>query len=171
MVLNEKADGFRWSKRILLGLLAFMGTAGYAASFMLHQELLPAAREVGVAAGCSWPVFGAALLAISRGKPSAMSWADQCLATMGIGMGILIIGVLVNLLSGLGGYGAGHAVTAAHIAILAAANVLMGIFFVFRAVRLGMKRRTAILLWVCVLDGVFLILLTARLVPGGSLPW
>ena len=64
--------------RAACAVIAFAGTAVYAASFALAGDArqLAAAWVVGVAAALSWPVFGAVLLHMTSGRPSVVAWVD-----------------------------------------------------------------------------------------------
>jgi len=73
---------------------------------------------------------------------------------MAVGMAILSCGTVLNLVI----YATSltfDGLAAAHIGILIASDVVMGVVFVSRAKALGLPRLHAASLWVLVLNGVF----------------
>lgn len=152
------------ARRIAFGLLAFGGTAVYAASFTGAERLeplAPAAIAVGVAAGASWPIFGAMLLAASRLRPSVVEWADACLATMAAGMFFLLGAAAANVALRMGAVPGVDVWSIGwfHTGMLLAADTLMCVLFVRRAMRLGLGAGTAVALWIGGLNGTFAVIL------------
>ena len=168
---NRIAPGRRslWRTRVLLALLAAGGTFAYAASFRglsggaAPQSLAHAAACVGVAAALAWPVFGAALLLVTGGRPPALHWADACLRAMAAGIVVLAFAAAVNLAAQAAGVPAavGRRLPAVHAALLVAANALMCGVFVADARRLGVPPAAALSLWVLALNGAFAAILFA----------
>lgn len=140
-----------WGLRVLLGAVALGGSALYAASFQESLDVARLAGLVALGAGVSWLVFGAALLALTRARPSVLEWADACLVTMAVGIGALLLSVLLNV----GGRGS----ASAHVGVIALSNVSMAAVFVARARRLGLGPGPALALWVLALDAPFLVFL------------
>ena len=143
------------TKRFLLGLLAVGGSAAYAASFHYSGGggwIAQGAEAVAVAAGISWILFGLALLAATRCRPSVLPWADACLVCMAVGIAILGISIVLNLLK--------FTDPGIHAGVLVASNLAMGTVFVFRARPLGLSPAKSIALWFLVLDGTFFTLWT-----------
>jgi uncharacterized protein DUF4166/DoxX-like protein len=145
-----------FKSRLALSALAIAGTAAYAASFESGTVSDAAAAwgaRVGVAAGCSWPVFGLALVA--RGGPRrGWDWFDACLRTMAVGIAVLSLATLSNLATL-----PSSAFLDAPLGILLLADVSMAGYFVRQARRLAMPPTTAVALWIGVLNGAFLLLL------------
>lgn len=151
---SERPAALSWGARLALGAVAVAGSAAYAASFAWAPqagEAVRLARPIAIAAGLSWPAFGAALLLATRRRPSVLAWADACLVTMAPGIGVLLLSALLNLLH--------RGTTPAHGLVLLLSNAAMAGVFVSRARRLGMRAPLAVALWVGVLDGAFLLLL------------
>jgi hypothetical protein len=139
-----------WSHRVLLAGVAFAGSAVYAWSFAgvpQHDEWLPVAGAIGIAAGVSWVLFGVILLAFTRCRPSVMAWADACLVTMATGIAVKLTTVIANFVSPPNAW--------FHLAVLMAANFVMAFVFIARAQRLGLRPLRAAGLWFCVLNGLF----------------
>lgn len=163
-----------WTNRILLGVLAFAGTAVYAASFALlagREAVLPLATAIAIAAGASWPVLGLSLLAATRLRPGILEWADVCLVTMSFGIAGLMAGVLWNLTAWLAEMSTGSATGLFfyfHLAILVAADVLMAAIFMRRARALGLNAMTALMLWVLALNGTFVLVIFLLRRLGGQ---
>jgi hypothetical protein len=136
--------------RIGLGLLAFAGSAVYAASFIRAADarLISAMACVGIAAGISWVIFGLILLAVTRGRVSVVDWVDTCLVVMALGIAIKMTGVAANLVSP-------RTSLAAHISILVAADLAMGTLFVIRAMRLAVRAGEAVACWL-ILNALFI---------------
>jgi hypothetical protein len=149
--------------RSLYVACAFVGSAVYALSFRHRpdaQQLLPLAWSIGIAAGASWMVFGAALATMEgwrRGR--VMAWFDVCLRTIAAGMLIKMGIAAANLLPAVGGSAALSFRT--HIALLAAVDCVMAAVFVWRARGLGVGPAKALALWTLVLNGCFALLLAA----------
>jgi hypothetical protein len=144
----------RPTSRILLGLLACVGTVGFVLSFRLSQQQaqwLPLIVILGAAAGLSWLVFGPVLVMATRGRASILSWMDACLITMTLGIAIKTCGILLNLIAS-----AGHVSIAIHIhlAILLLADLAMGALFCRQALARGVKPVPAIALWLT-LNAIF----------------
>jgi hypothetical protein len=143
-----------FKSRVALSTLAIAGTAAYAASFgpgTISDTATVWGVRVALAAGCSWPVFGSALIA-SSGSRRAWDWFDACLRTMAVGIGILSLATFSNsttLRTSLN----------AHLGILLLADVSMAAYFVNQARRLAMPATTALALWIGVLNGTFVLLL------------
>lgn len=155
------ADPFEWPARLLLALVALGGTLAYAASFRALPRadgLAGVAAGVGLAAGVSWPAFGAVLLLVTGARPSPLHWADACLRTMCAGVVILALAAALNLNARLvsPGFDARPALAAAHGVLLLLGNALMLATFVAEARRLGLGAGAAVTLWVLALDGTFL---------------
>lgn len=152
-----------WRTRVLLMLLAAGGTLAYAASFQglagraLPQHVAHTAACVGIAAGLAWPVFGAALLLVTGGRPSALHWADACLRAMAAGLVVLGFAAVINLDVRLVGVPAAirRWLPAFHAALLVAANALMCGVFVGEARRLHVPPLAAMTLWMLALNGTF----------------
>lgn len=144
----------RWAFRVALGSAAIIGSAAYEWSFR-SGPFAALARPIAIAAGVSWAVFGGVLLAVTRSRPSVLAWADACLVTMGAGIGVLAVSVLANL--------AGASSAVLHGCVLLASNGLMCLTFAQVALSSGLSRRTAVLLWIAVLDGVFAVLLAVMI--------
>jgi hypothetical protein len=168
---REKVTPLSWGARILFGLIAFVGTVVYAASFGIFEQsenILQAAKSIGVSSGLSWIGFGAVLLGATRFRPSILAWADACLRAQAAGIAVLMASVLVNLMSLAGGSAlspSGTDFKAVHAVILIAADVLMAVLFARRATRLGMRFSLALALWIFVLNGLFILFLIAGPVP------
>ena len=156
-------DPAQWPERVLLALLAFAGTLAYAASF----RALPRADALGRPAACvalaaavSWPLFGAALLLVSRARPAPLHWADACLRTMAAGVVVLALAATLNLdLPLLGAVPGVPWLAAMHLTLLAGANAVMLAVFLGEARRLGLRAVTAAALWMLVLNGTFCVTL------------
>lgn len=164
-----------WGRRFALGSYAFAATAIYAGSFALTDSvsrLLPLAAAIGLAAAVSWPLFGAALLARMKGRPSVLAWADACLRTMAVGNTVLLLSVGANLMRGLFWTGTQQDGNwpAVHLAVLLVANFTMAAVFTTQAGRLGMRPGLASLMWFGVLGGAFFLALAA-MKASGVLAW
>lgn len=103
--------------------------------------------SVAVAAGVSWPVFGAVLLLLSRARPSVLAWADACLRTMAPGILVLAAAALLGR-AGIGG-------RALVLVTVAVSNLTMLAVFLPQARRLGLAPAKAAAAWLLVLDGFF----------------
>ena len=155
------ADSSQWPARLLLVAVALGGTLAYAASFRAlprPSELESIAACVALAAGVSWPAFGAVLLLVTGARPSALHWADACLRTMCAGVIVLALAAAFNLNARLvaGGADAVAPLAAVHAALLLLGNGLMLWTFVGEARRLGLRPAAAATLWMLVLNGTFL---------------
>ena len=153
------ADVSDWPGRVLLAGIALGGTLAYAASFQALPDSAALARPaaaVALAAAVSWPLFGAALLLLTRARPSPFAWADACLRTMAAGIVVLALAATINLnVPLLGATPPARWLAAGHAALLAVANALMLAAFVREARRLGLKPATAAGLWMLALNGTF----------------
>jgi hypothetical protein len=155
----------KWLTRCALALFAFAGTAAYAASFRfagagpgggVATGAGDLAAAVGVAAALSWPVFGVALLRLTRARPSACAWADACLRTMTCGVAVLCAAAVANVAVAATGTSVPvRAFLGTHAALLLAGNALMGVVFVRQAARLEMKAGAAAAVWALALDAPF----------------
>lgn len=149
-----------WPRRLACAAYAFAATAVYAGSFFLLPEpgrFARPAAAVGLAAAVSWPGFGAALLAVSRVRPSVLAWADVCLRTMIVGNTVLLLSVLAN---GTATWQkvdvtVGYSWELLHSGVLAAANLSMAAVFARGARRLGMSVPVSLAMWFGVLGGLF----------------
>jgi hypothetical protein len=156
-------DGMRRVTRAALMAVAFGGSAVYALSFAGApgaQRWAGHAMAVGVAAGSAWILFGVLLIAVTRGRPSGVSWMDACLATMAVGIAVKMLGVGLNLVWSWNDSIAPRAANLLfiHLAILACADVAMGARFCAESRARGVSLRTALALWVA-LNFVFGVLL------------
>jgi hypothetical protein len=164
---GNEVENFSWPARTLFGLIAFAGTAVYAASFGTFEQserVLLIARSVGVSSGISWVAFGIVLLGATRCRPSVLAWADACLRAQVAGIAVLMTSVLLNLISLASGsflLPTGGAFRTVHVGIILIADVLMATLFVRHARRLGMKPMVALVLWVFILNGFFILFLIA----------
>ena len=141
----------RW---LLLAAVAILGTVLVSQSFVWSNSKL--LEEVGVAvglgSGVAWIGFGVALLNADPKVP-AVSWADLCLRTMALGMAILSIIFAINSLQSLGVVST-RVPALVYAGIVASADVAMAAYFVRGATQLGLQGRTALALWVLVLNGI-----------------
>ncbi len=169
------------SVRMLLMLIAFAGSAVYAASYRLIAgvtDLAPIAAAIGVAAAIAWIGFGFLLLMVAQMHPkrfarvSVWHWADACLMTMSLGMAIKMIGAGGNVIAAaLHGEGVAPAMLAPlQLALLVVTDVAMGFLFARLTARLGMPTRMACLLWIVALNGIFAAALVSLLACGGFMP-
>jgi uncharacterized membrane protein YphA (DoxX/SURF4 family) len=159
---SRAAEKVTWLTRAALALVAFAGTAAYAASFRIAGAGEGAAAAVGVAAAVAWPAFGAALLCLTRGRPSAGAWLDACLLTMAAGVAVLTAAAGFNVITAsTGDWMTRPTFVASHVALLLAGNALMGTVFVRRARRLGLGAGVAIATWLAALDVPFVLILTS----------
>ena len=158
-----------WRTRVLLTLLAVGVTFAYAASFQLlpagrtlPQSVAETAACVGIAAGVAWPIFGAVLLLVTGGEPSALHWADACLRAMAAGLVVLALAAAINLGVRFVGVPAElrPRLPEFHAALLVAANALMCGVFVTDARRLGVPPAAALSLWMIALNGTFVAILS-----------
>jgi hypothetical protein len=148
--------------RATLAALAFIGTALYAASFILHPEagrLVPIATAIGLSAGLSWMVLGKVILYIAgRSGPKIMMWFDTCLLTMAAGELVLLTAALANLIA----HFTGHLIPAwAHLGLLLLSDLVMASVFIIRAALLGTSPQLATALWIAVLNGAFAVFMVA----------
>jgi hypothetical protein len=159
---------------LALVMVATVGTVAYAMSFKVAEfdiRVQRIAYAIGWAAGISWLGLGCVLAAMSRtgsfklGRQiSLVNWFRICLRTMAIGMAILSCGTVLNLVMFATSL-AFDRLAIAHLGILIASDVVMGIIFVSRARSLGLSPLVATSLWVFVLNGLFactLLLLSPR---------
>src|SRR5687768_3622179 len=144
---REPGRALTAARRGLLALVAFAGTAAYAASFALNSEspTRRVAMAVGIAAAVSWPVFGLALLAVGGGWRTVTRWCDACLRTMAVGMVVLGVSVAANVV--IWSAGLAPPPTWFHVAVLLTSNLVMAAAFVHFAAAIGLRRRAAILVW------------------------
>lgn len=166
------AEMLSWPARFLLGFISFAGTAVYAASFALtgyRERLMPIAIAIGIASGISWIVFGLVLLLATRGRPSILAWVDTCLVTQSMGIAVLMLTALINLIVYAAGATLGDNSSALlHLGILIAADIVMAITFVRRAIRTTLNRSMALALWILALNGIFALLLALMWPTGGA---
>jgi hypothetical protein len=163
------AELLSWPARFLLAFVSFAGTAVYAGSFLLinHTGLVrmgddpgALAFEVGIASAISWPLFGLAMLLVTRSRPSILAWVDTCLVTQNMGIAVLMLSALLNLILYASGSSMNyHTATIIHIIIILVADTVMAAIFVRRASRIALSRLRALALWVLVLNGIFVLLL------------
>ncbi len=151
--------------RVGLVLAAVIGTAAYGASFgvgSISNWARVWGTRVALAAGLSWPVFGFTLLGARR-VGDAWEWFDICLRTMALGIAVLSLASVANLAVAATALSRGSAAFGAvHLALLLVADVSMAVYFTRKALRLGMPLNTAIVLWVGVLNGAFVLLLVLQ---------
>ncbi len=141
----------RW---LLLAAVAIMGTVLVSKSFVWSNSavLEDVGVAIGLGSGVAWIAFGIALLNAAPKVP-AVTWADLCLRTMSVGMAILSVIFAVNSLQSL------DLITARvpallYLAVVALADVAMATYFVRGAARQGLRMRSALALWVFVLNGI-----------------
>jgi hypothetical protein len=148
--------------RVVLVLVALIGTAAYGASFVVGTISNAAwgwSARVALAAGLSWPVFGLVLLGARR-VGGVWEWFDICLRTMALGIAVLSSASAANLAVAATVLSRGSTTfVALHLAFLLAADVSMAVYFTRKALRLGMPLSIAVVLWVGVLNGAFALLL------------
>lgn len=161
-VEHQQARRLRRSDPVLV-MVATVGTVAYAISFKVAEfdiRVQGIACAIGCAAAISWLGLGCVLAMMSRlgsravERTPPMGWFCTCLRTMAVGMAILSCGTVLNLVI----YATSltfDGLAAAHIGILIASDVVMGVVFVSRAKALGLPRLHAASLWVLVLNGVF----------------
>lgn len=169
---------FTWPVRALFMLIAFAGSTVYAASYRLVEtriDLPTIATSIGIAAATAWIGFGFILLTMAQMRPrrftrvTALHWADVCLVAMAIGTAIKMIGVALNVT--MAGTQLDFAALASvQLALLVAADVVMGFVFAMRSSRLGLPSRHAVVLWVVVLNGIFAAVLGSLLLYEGIMP-
>lgn len=144
-------------------MVATLGTVAYAMSFKVaafDSRAWGIASAIGWSAAMSWLGLGCVLAAMSRQRSSAwgriplVGWFRLCLQTMAAGMAILSCGTVLNLVI-FATVLAFDGLAAAHIGILIASDVVMGVFFVSRARALGLPFLHAASLWIFVLNGLF----------------
>ena len=111
-------------------------------------------------------MFGATLMAVTRGRPSVWSWMDACLVPIAWGIGVKMVAVAINL--GLAQLDFTHRVPlgGVHAAVLLTADLVMGTLFVQEARRRGVLAREGVMLWVA-LNGYFALLLFTLIRIGG----
>jgi hypothetical protein len=164
-----------WPQRLLLAAFAVAGTVAYSASFRTVPTpgaawLAPAGAAVGAAAGVSWLAFGAALLLLTGGRPSPLKWADACLRTMAAGIAVLTFGTALNLgVAPLWRPPVGL-LLGVQLVLLGGGDVLMGVAFCRETRRLGLGPAAAVAAWVCVLNGVFALILMSLFRTGAFEP-
>jgi hypothetical protein len=146
--------------RAALAALAFIGTALYAASFILHPaaaKLVPIATGIGLSAGLAWMILGKVLLyTTGRNGPRIMMWFDTCLLTMAAGEVLLLTAAALNLVAHFAHLPIAPSL---HLALLLTADAVMGAVFIYRSKRLGISPALAAVLWIAVLNGSLAILL------------
>lgn len=164
----------RWFTRLGLAAVAFAGTAFYAGSFQFlggRESLGTAGVAIGIAAGVSWLIFGALLLLLTAGRPSALDWADACLRTMAAGIVVLVLAALFNGGVALSNTRPPAALLAAiHLVLLLIGNLLMCGVFYRNARRLGLSPRKAIAAWMLGLNGAFMLILLSLYRSGAMQP-
>lgn len=158
-----RAQRVRRSDFVLV-MVATLGTVAYAISFKVAEfdiRVQGIAYAIGWAAGISWLGLGCVLAAMSRPRSFIMGrqiplvkWFRICLRTMAVGMAILSCGTALNLVMFTTSL-AFDGLAVAHLGILIASDVVMGIIFVSRARTLGLPPLVATSLWVLVLNGLF----------------
>lgn len=149
---------------LVLVMVATVGTVAYAMSFkvaVFDIRVQGIAYAIGWAAGISWLGLGCVLAAMSRPGSFTLGrqiplvkWFRICLTTMAIGMAILSCGTVLNLVMFATSL-AFDGLAVAHLGILFASDVVMGIIFVSRARTLGLPPLGATSLWILVLNGLF----------------
>ncbi len=127
--------------------------------------MIGVAAAVGISAGLSWLLFGLLLLIVGRGGISLLSWMDGCLTTMSWGVGVKMVGVVVNL-SGLGG--ADRGLWIVQSMLLVVADIVMGFVFVEQGRLRGVRRVAAISLWIFGLNVFMAILLPVVMRLSGA---
>lgn len=152
-------------------LLAVVGTIAYVHSFTLSFE---AAQWIGSMTGVAlgalagWVGLGLALMIAMPVPIILVAWMNVCLAVMARGIAILMIGAGVNLCTAwLSVPVPAPGIVVLHVIVLLVSNVVMGWTFVVRARHLGVPRRTAVLLWVFALNGLFAVTLVTVHNLGG----
>lgn len=167
--------------RVLLMLIAFAGSAVYAASYRLvtsTADLTPIATAIGIAAAIAWIGFGFLLLTVAQMHPRRFAratiwhWADVCLVAMSLGMAIKMIGVAANVI-----LAATHGdrvdlslIAPMQLALLIVTDGVMGFIFTRLTARIGMPTRMACLLWIVALNGIFAAVLGSLIAYGGFMP-
>ena len=129
-----------WTRRLVCGIGIVAGSALYA---------LVLDPVIAVAAALSWPVFGVALLFVTKGKPSMIKWADACLNTMIVGILILSASTLLEAVK--------TTPLPVHLWVLVLSQLCMALIFLEEASRLSLRPVPAVALWLGVLDGSFLV--------------
>lgn len=161
-VKPPRAQRIRRSDLVFV-IVATLGTVAYSMSFKAAEfdiRVWGIACAIGWAAAISWLGLGCVLAAMSRpgssvwGQIPLVGWFRICLKTMAIGMVILSCGTVLNLVIFATGPAFEGSVPA-HIGILVASDVVMGILFVNRARTLGLSLLHATSLWILVLNGLF----------------
>lgn len=150
----------RW---LVLAAIAILGTVLVSQSFVWSNSALleDVGVAVGVGSGVAWIAFGIALLNADPKVP-AVAWADLCLRTMSVGMAILSVIFAINSLQSLGVVST-RVPAIVYAAVVGTADIAMATYFVRGAIRHGLRGRTALTLWVFVLNGI------CGLVIAGSL--
>jgi hypothetical protein len=167
-MIVHPVDQPEWSaqRRFIFCAVAFVGSTAYAASFapLGLPSAVKYAACVGAAAAASWLLFGATLLAATRGMPSVLSWMDACLAAIAWGMLIKMVAVATNL--AIATAQVSSAPLGLHLSILLLADAVMGIVFCRQAQRRDVGTGSAVLLWLA-LNAYFAGVLFALLRLGG----
>ena len=164
---REPGRALTAARRGLLALVAFAGTAAYAASFALNSDspTRRVAMAVGIAAAVSWPVFGLALLAVGGGWRTVTRWCDACLRTMAVGMVVLGVSGAANVVSSSAGLAPPPACF--HVAVLLTSNLVMAATFARLSAAIGLRLLPAIVVWFVVLNGTFAAVLLGLYLAGG----
>ena len=141
----------RW---LLLAAVAILGTVLVSQSFVWSNSALleDVGVAVGMGSGVAWIAFGVALLNADPKVP-AVTWADLCLRTMSVGMAILSVIFAINSLQSLGVVST-RLPAIVYALVVATADIAMATYFVRGAIRKGLRGRTALALWVFVLNGI-----------------
>lgn len=163
--------------RWLLSIVAFVGTALFALSFLPFDrtsryvsapfDLRKISPGIALAAGSSWLVLGLVLFVESRRKPGRLAlWFDTCLLTMGVGEFFLLLAAAYNAYFVLFTPGTTPAQDPV-IVIVALADLMMARAFVDRARQMGVQGLTSVTWWVLVLNGSFALILWGLAGPLG----
>lgn len=105
-----------------------------------------------------WPVFGVALLLVTRDRSRLWEWFDLCLATLGTGLLVLAVGGLLNVVAPAGWQPRMRALQTADVLL---ADLTMALYFTRRAPVLGLRQGLAWVLWLAVLNGAFALMWAA----------
>lgn len=134
------------SDRVFLSSAIVAGVSAHALSGAASVRL-------ALAAAACWLALGALVVAWTRDRACVLRWMDACLVTMRHGTAVLLLGALFNAVCLL----AGRPLPVVQLAIVLAADVLMGVTFVRHAPLsagqaaaawiLGMNGALAVLLW------------------------
>lgn len=151
-------------ERVLLCVWAFVSTALYALTAVplrgFAEELFGAAIGVAISAGVAWIAFGTSLLIVSRRYGRVSQWFDLCLRVMGwgdvalLGGGLVVLGLAtLGTLWGAAVYG--------HIAVIAVSATTMAVLMFRGAARIGCPAWVTAIVWIGVLNGVFVVCFVA----------